>query len=327
MYKIVDTPSNTNEFNRIVEDYTFEEFNNNPLTGDFGRIYYPVTFEEKRIDKTFTVMFDNIPMLILLCTVGEDKFDWYNMPARYFIRADVDSNSLKKAFSLMIENINEIIKKNNLMHATIREEPKDKEITAFGNLALSNGWHAVIGINGTHDLEIEKDYFFKNLRKSYKGCINWGRKNIKLYYFNKTSMDETIFKNYRKLHAQVAGRVTRNDESWNKMKEHILAGRGELTLGVNNSGEAKTGTMIVDGNERSYYASGAYFHTEANEPLAHYPIFDAINRSSSRGMKLFDFGELQQTYDTDKKIAAVNFFKKGFCSKLSTFVDWHLKRN
>jgi hypothetical protein len=105
------------------------------------------------------------------------------------------------------------------------------------------------------------------------------------------------------------------------MFDWIAAGRGELVLGF-LSGELVTGTMAVDGNAATYYASGVYDRDRFDLPLGHWPLWLSMTRSAERGMQTFDLGDLPLPNAASPKEVAIGYFKRGFATTIATGIVW-----
>src|SRR5579872_2577231 len=75
----------------------FAQIDADPVTGAFGRSYYPAVFGARRSDDSFAVTRDSVPLLIAACTSGEGALDYYGMPLRIFMRAGLDEASMQRA--------------------------------------------------------------------------------------------------------------------------------------------------------------------------------------------------------------------------------------
>ena len=72
----------------------------------------------------------------------------------------------------------------------------------------------------------------------------------------------------------------------------------------------------------TYYASGVYDRERFDQPLAHWPLYDAIRRSGARGMRRFDLGELPAKGTVSDKEFNIGYFKRGFASQIDMHLVW-----
>ena len=105
------------------------------------------------------------------------------------------------------------------------------------------------------------------------------------------------------------------------MFQWIAQGGGELALGYMDTIGLVASTLVVDGTEASFYASGAYDRDHFDKPLSHWPVYSAMLRSADRGMKFFDFGTLPDA-EAPKKERDIAHFKRGFSANVETRPEW-----
>ncbi|MFO1188948.1 MAG: GNAT family N-acetyltransferase [Alphaproteobacteria bacterium] len=198
-----------------------------------------------------------------------------------------------------------------------------QSLTPFGracfNLAASVG---DVKLHGLCAGIRSKDDLWRTMRKSFRSLVNWGRRETDLVRVNGSNPDRGLFDRYRAFHHQIAGRITRSDKFRDVMFDWIAAGHGELVLTYLADGALVAGTMIVDGKEIAYYASGVYDRTRFDRPMGHWPLFSAIMQSMERGIKAFDLGELPQRHQADPKEYAIGYFKRGFAQEIAPHFVW-----
>ena len=151
--------------------------------------------------------------------------------------------------------------------------------------------------------------------------INWGRRNLSIHCVNKETPNRALFDRYREFHAEVAGRITRPEQSWNVMYEWIALGGGELILAFLED-RLVAGSMFIDGKETLIYASGVYDRAEFDKPLAHYPVWLGIERAHARGIKILELGDIPIRGDKSEKEYQIGYFKRGFATHIDTQRVW-----
>jgi len=286
-----------------------------PFTGEFGRRYYPAVFGDRRRDESFTIDDGGVTRLLVICTTGEGVLDWYGMPIRMFARA---GTSLDPAIvETALAHLDTLAGKHAASQIAILEMPGLPLMAQ----CHGHGYHATEHDFASADLTGGEAGLRKGLRKSFKSLLNWGKRNLALEIYGKPNADHAVFKRYQDFHAQVAGRVTRAPESWKVMADWIARGHGELVLGSLN-GELVTGTMVVDGTEAAYYASGVYDRNRFDKPLAHWPLWLGMLHAGERGMRVFDIGEIPRAGAADAKEVNIGYFKRGFATALAMRTVW-----
>lgn len=298
-----------------LKDPAFAAVDAHPFTGEFGRRYYPAVFGDRRHDESFAVIEHGTPLLVVPCSLGEEALDWYGMPIRMFPRAGVA--------------IDPAVAEAALAHLdTVAREPAGGKIALIESPRLplaeacgKRGYRAAEHDFASADLTGGEAGLRKGLRKSFKSLLNWGKGNLALEIYGKANPDRGLFKRYQDFHTKVAGRVTRAPDSWEVMADWIARGHGELVLG-SLDGELVTGTMVVDGTETAYYASGVYDRDRFDKPLAHWPLWLAMLHAGERGRRSFDLGDIPRRGAASDKEFNIGYFKRGFATIMVTQPIW-----
>ncbi len=303
---------------------SFSAIDRHPISGRFGRTYYPLVFGEKRRDRSFVVMDGGRPAAVVICCDGEGALDWYGSPMQVFTRPDT---ALDPALAAAIMNqVEKLAGEGVATTAAIIEECAGSQLSALGATCLSRAWHGTLRVNGTVDLARGEEGLRLALRKSSKSLVNWGRKNINWSFVNQGNPDSQAFEDYHRFHRHVAGHTTRPDSTWDAMFDWIASGGGELMLGRLDGGDLVAGTVVLDGTTVAYYSSGVYDRDRFDKPMGHYPVYESILRAGERGMSVFDLGDIPQAGQGSAKDQAIGFFKRGFAGELQTSITWSLTR-
>lgn len=302
-----------------LSDPEFAAVDAHPFTGEFGRRYYAAVFGDRRRDESFTIDDNGVARLLVACTAGEGALDWYDMPIRMFARggAALDLAILEAALA----HLDTLAGTHAAGQITILEMPG----LPLAALCRACGYSATEHDFASTDLTGGEAGLRKGLRKSFKSLLNWGKGSLTLEIYGKANPDRALFKRYQDFHARIAGRVTRAPDSWGVMADWIACGHGELVLG-SLDGALVTGTMVVDGTETAYYASGVYDRDRFDKPLAHWPLWLGMLHAGERGMRVFDIGEIPRAGAADAKEVNIGYFKRGFATEIATRNIWTRER-
>lgn len=154
-------------------------------------------------------------------------------------------------------------------------------------------------------------------RKSYKALVTSGGKLWKVQI--ETAGNVQVWDEFRLLHREVAGRVTRSEESWNLQHEVIVSGDAFFVYLRNDEGRMVGGGLFHVTPHEGLYAIGAYDRSLFDKPLGHVVQYYAIEEMKRRGMRWYRLGARSYSADTpapsDKEISISNF-KQGFASHL-----------
>jgi hypothetical protein len=300
----------------------FLGIDDDPIYGEFGRAYYPAVFEDRRRDTSFAVTDAERPQAIVQCTRGDDELDYYGAPVRLFLRAGLGVKDAEQATAAAFAQLDNLAGEGRSRRVMIRDDGSLGALSSVGKHCLNRRAAASLRLTGLCALDQDEAGMRRGLRKSFQSLINWGRRNLKLVSVDAANPDRALFKTYRDFHAAVAGRVTRSEQSWEAMFDWIISGKGKLVLGFLESGELVTGTMVVDGTTRSYYASGVYDRNRFDRPLGHWPLWVSMLYSAERGKKIFELGDLPLAGGGSDKEIAVGYFKRGFATSIATWIAW-----
>lgn len=187
-------------------------------------------------------------------------------------------------------------------------------------------WHDRL-MQGGARVELRHDLFLDLLpsmaeikctfRKSYKALVTSGSKLWKVQV--ETTGNAPLWNEFRLLHREVAGRVTRSEESWNLQHEAIVSGNAFFVYLRNDEGRLVGGGLFHITPHEGLYAIGAYDRTLFDKPLGHVVQYHAIEEMKHRGIRWYKLGARSYDADmpapSDKEIAISNF-KQGFASHL-----------
>jgi hypothetical protein len=308
-------------FEDWLADPGFSSVNAHPFTGGFGRQYYPNVFGSNVSDMSFAIVEDEKPLVMVPCSAGEFRLDYYGMPIRLFAQANLPDERAEEAFESAFAHFDRLVGENRLEEVSIADIASTGLLSIVGKQCLNRRAAAKVRISAVCDLRQSEAEMRRGLRKSYRSLVSWGRRNLKIQCIGRQNQDRTLFRHYQDFHKHVSGRSTRPQQSWDAMFEWIAGGRGELVLGYLEGGDLVAGTMVVDGTEIASYASGVYDRTRFDKPMAHWPLWLAIARSAERGMRLFDLGDLPLA-GADQKEIDIGYFKRGFTDVFSTWIAW-----
>jgi hypothetical protein len=302
----------------------FDAVDDHPFHGGFGRKYYPEVAGSAATDASMTVLLDGAPALYLPATISEGLLASNGMALRFHFAAGIDSRTQKVAVDAVFRHIDGMFTSGRVTQAQIRDEAAAGMLGPIGTGALNRGATASVQLNGWIDLTAGEAAHRRELRKSFRSFINWGRANMALRYVNAGNPDAEGFAALQDFHRRVAGRTTRSQASWDKMFSWITGGGGELVLGYMPDGQLAAATLVIDGRKDAYYATGVYDRERFDKPMAHWPLWNAVERTRERGLARFDLGNFPLPGTASTKEWAIGYFKRGFAMSIGTAVLWRL---
>lgn len=304
---------------RVVSDPAFAAVDRHPITGGFGRRYYPAASGGRDTPCAFAVLEGLRPLLYAPATCRERRVSHHGMPLRLFLADGLRDSEAKRVTEAALAHLQELGDQFTV------ETPSGPALDAVAEACLARGATAAPRFTASVSLTADEADRRSALRKSFRALVNWGARSIALSYINRATPDREDFRQYQEFHHRVAGRVTRGQESWDAMFDWIAEGGGELALGRIQDGTLVSATLVVDGSAVSYYASGVYDRYRFDKPMAHWPLWNAIERAAARGLALFDLGEVPQRNAASEKEVAIGYFKRGFAMALHPSLVWSLR--
>ena len=303
-------------------DPAFSAIDAHPISGGFGRAYYPAVFGDHRRKASFAVCEGDRILVIVPCTSGDRRLDYYGLPIRLFLRAGLEGGAAQRALAEAFSYLDTLVAEREVDEVIVRDDASVGQLSLVGKQCFNRHAAAALQLTGLCALDRGEAGIRQGLRKSFQSLVNWGQRNLTIESIDAKDPSRTLFTDYRKFHAAIAGRVTRSDRSWDAMFDWIAGGHGELVLGFLAPGELVTGTMVVDGVTHAYYASGVYDRERFDQPLGHWPLWLAMVHSMERGMGVFELGDLPMTGAATEKEIAIGYFKRGFATDIATRIAW-----
>lgn len=303
----------------------YRTVDDHPFYGAFGRRYYPAVARDQDEDVSFMVMDGDEALIYLPAMINDGVLNYNGMPLRFFFREGLEPTMESSAIAHALTHIELLVQKHAVQCIRIADQAA-AQLTQLGQACLGRNYALSLQLSGLCDLSIGEAGLRRHLRKSFRSLINWGRSNLVLSYVNSGNPDHEQFLEYQDFHRRISGRSTRQQKSWDAMFSALIEFGGELALARLSTGELVAGNLVVDGKTTSYYASGVYDRERFDKPMAHWPLWNAINRSRERGMRWFDLGYTHMQGSVEAKEYAIGYFKRGFATAIASSLEWRQLR-
>jgi hypothetical protein len=170
------------------------------------------------------------------------------------------------------------------------------------------------------DLELQDNFLWSNLRKSYHSIINRYTSNnsISIMDFNKP--DQKIHEIYQKLHCVAAGKKARPIITFS-LEYKMLLNDNALLIYLKDQNRIIAISYFYHHRNNAYYASSADNpKLTKGIPYEHAILWEAIKYYKNRGFKQLELGWQHfsnQVFDhPSKKETDISFFKRGFGGKI-----------
>lgn len=166
------------------------------------------------------------------------------------------------------------------------------------------------------DLSLPIEKIKVNFSKSHKTLINKSMNewNIKVCTKDDEFIDD-IFKEFRLLHLEVSGRVTRSLESWKSQLQQIKHDEAFLVT-VRDDFNVLIGAGLFNYNKiMGIYSVAAYKRELFDKPIAHGVIMESIIFLKEKKCQWYEVGQRHYGIDrikpTEKELS-ISHFKEGF---------------
>jgi hypothetical protein len=295
--------------------------------GAFGRWYYPKLFGPRTTDASFAVFDRGKPVVTLECDVTDEILGRFTQPVHLGRAAEADRDLVRRAIRLCFSNIDEVSRSLGARTVLVADMPSAGVLTEIGKECLSRKGVPRLAFRGVADLDAEPAQLWRDLRKSYRSLINWGRNNLSMRFVNAENPDISVMKSFQEFHLRTAGRATRPQETWDAMFEWIVSGKGEAILGYLGDGSLVAATMVLDTEDAAVYTSGVYDRDRFDSPIAHWPLYLSMERAAARGNRLYDIGEIPVFGEASQKEYSIGYFKRGFTSRIISETVWTIECN
>lgn len=159
-----------------------------------------------------------------------------------------------------------------------------------------------------------------SFRKSYKPLISSGLKSWQVSLLDQNSVHASDWAEFKRLHFDVAGGRTRDDETWDAQLAMIYAGHAFLIELRDPSSQCIVGAgFFQHSRDEGLYAVAAYDRSLFDKPLGHVVQQIAIEKLKSLGVRWYRIGERFYPQDRPKpsdKEMTIAAFKQGFASHM-----------
>jgi len=265
------------------------------------------------------------PVLLVPMVLNNGQLSYFNMPTTPIPVSRLNETGRSKATeAACLLAIDHCAKAG--LGLTIERSPtrtQCHELAGWEVKLLQAGGRRVENYRGYVSLSSGEAGILRQIRKSYRSLVNWGRREMQLTFVDCGFADEQLFDAFRLFHLQVAGKVTRPLPSWEVMFDFIKERRAILGLGYLD-GELVAATYFFFHGGYAYYGTGVYDRDRFDKPIAHWPLFATMVRASECGVQLCELSPLFPGSEASDKECNIAFFKKGFVDCVVDASYWQL---
>lgn len=178
------------------------------------------------------------------------------------------------------------------------------------------------------DLRLSLPEIKSGFRKSYRSLIQSGQTECSVDILS-TPGNNFVWDEFRALHAEVSGRITRSLESWQQQHKALECDEAFLIFLRNFDGRMIGAGYFMHSPDEGVYAVGVYDRSLFHKPLGHMVQYRAIEELKRRGCRWYRIGRRSFPGNSDSpsdKDLSIAHFKEGFASNVlrSFFLSHHL---
>ncbi len=190
-------------------------------------------------------------------------------------------------------------------------------LSSWHILAKGGGAKSVLAYDLFIDLRQDLNQIKSGFRRSYRSLVNSGLKNWTVGILDVPN--KKVWQSFKDLHKKVAGRTTRNNETWEIQFNDIANQQAFLIYLLNNDGEMDGAGFFNFTKDEGLYSVAAYKRELFDKPLGHVVQYRAIEELKKRKVRWYKLGS--RPYATDnpppsKKEISIGEFKQGFASHI-----------
>ncbi len=191
------------------------------------------------------------------------------------------------------------------------------DVSEWQHLALCRGAAVTCSYELFIDLSPAVAEIKSGFRKSYRPLVSLGAKLWQIAVLDRR--DDLVWDEFKNLHREVAGRVTRSDDSWRWQHAAIASGDAFLVYLRDGAQRMVGGGFFQVSRDEGVYAVAAYDRALFDKPLGHVVQYRAIEEMKSRGLRWYKIGARPYPGDqpppSDKELRIAEF-KQGFASHI-----------
>lgn len=264
-----------------------------------------------------------------LCIYKEHKSTQYNISAwgnvlfEPIIISGYNKKVKRRIYSDCLKVVYEICNMFNISDVVFQTMELNGCSSLFQMILMEHGGRVEdVTFDCVLELEANELLVFDKLRTTYRRYI---RKTENMWRSvivdNNSSIEEirSVMTSFRNLHIEVAGRETRNIETWKLQEEAVVSGDSMVVLLYDAYDNLIGASLYSATSTTACYGVGAFKRELFSKPVSHLSQWCAIQYYIKKGVKVYNIG--WRAYPGDKirpteKEIEIGYFKEGFASKL-----------
>jgi hypothetical protein len=305
----------------------------NPLYQSTNLEYYKITSKLKFVeDKSFVVVEQKSALLGLRMMLSKVKDGYslsvHDLPIYFIERKDANYSWLHGSRKLMRAEFDDILNVGKVKTVHYNDRVICGEQSYLTNYLITKGAVFETDFVRVIDLAKEVEDLRREINKSFKSQISWGRNNLDIIVKSKNSIKEGDVEAFRSLHIKAAGRETRSVDSWDKQYSMVMEDEGFLVMGYWD-GSLVSAALFSCNKTYCYYGVSASNRELFKWPISHGILWEGVLEAKRRGCSYFEAGEVLYENHNGRKVSnkelGITTFKKGFGGK--TYLSLNVRLN
>lgn len=288
-------------------------------------------------DCSFVVEEQGLPLLGVRMALnespkGHQRLSGFGLPLLYVENEDRNRTGLRPAYKLLKAELDRVVETYSVDSIIYQDFLHNGKLSFMGKHLLENRGQAVPYFTRMINLSASENELYRQIRKSYKSLINWGKKNLFLRVIDGETIVPEDIERFRELHFHAAGRETRPRHTWDLQYEMVCHKEAFVILGE-LEGELVTAALFPVSAKYCFYGVSASKRELFSKPLSHVVVWNAMLYAKDQGCGFFELPE--QCYPKQgnpipsEKELSISTFKRGFGgeTKVRLNITWQRKKD
>ncbi|MCR5225688.1 MAG: hypothetical protein K6E27_00550 [Eubacterium sp.] len=176
------------------------------------------------------------------------------------------------------------------------------------------------------DLNLSEEEIYAKIRRTNRYSVSKGETLYEVAVIDDKEKDKLseAFKEFRRLHFNVSGRITRSEKTWNIQEESIrnntsCSGFDFVVFIREKITKELVGAALFTATPQSgLYSVAAYDRSRFSKPVGHIIQAFSMNYMRNKGVRWYEIGERTYPGDVvnDEKLINIGKYKEGFATHI-----------
>lgn len=244
---------------------------------------------------------------------GHSSFEYFGSHARLELRSDIDSQILDGRLQKQI--VKRLTDQFRNSAASIEFEQDRNHSMVFPGLFERSISHSVY-FEASIDPSLGPKHIDSSMASGHRESVKKGLEKLQDVEVHYGSMSPDLIDQVRQLHLDMAGKVTRSLESWEKMRESVIS-RQALMVTAKQNQRLIGATFSWFGSAAALYGTGVYDRYSFSEtPISHPLIRKSLHFLGKEGCNRYIVGQ-GFDFSSDSKLRNLAAFKRGFADSIT----------